>query len=267
MTLVKFHTGEIHLVKSGKISLTCNAASLILLPHEFHFLAVQDNSAISTDLNHSWHRENAMNIINLEDAKVTYEGQTLSAVDLIGKLQTELREGVSQMAAIAETLGNLQTALLNSHTVEVKLTLSKEDYHKFQTLGGGMDDNERIRQAVMNIIHPEKKGSPPISREPEPATPFVESSPAPLSAEPQTVTVKSSEPTAPLTPEPPAAEQARQEQPIAAETPIKKKLLTKCPTCQSLIDLPETTNDQWPVELKCGNCGSKCLVKPGFRKP
>jgi DNA-directed RNA polymerase subunit RPC12/RpoP len=230
------------------------------------FLTAQDNSAISSDLNHSRHRGNAMNIINLEDAKVSYEGQTLSAIDLIGKLQSELREAVSQMAAIAETLGNLQTALLNSHTVEVKLTLSRDDYHKFQTLGG-MDDNERIRQAVMNIIHPEKKGSPPISGEPGPATPFVESSPAPLSAEPQTVMVKSSEPTAPLTPEPPAAEQAQQERPIAVETPIKKKLLTKCPTCQSLIDLPETTNDQWPVELKCGNCGSKCLVKPGFRKP
>jgi hypothetical protein len=207
-----------------------------------------------------------MNIINLEDAKVSYEGQTLPAVDLIGKLQTELREAVSKIAAIAETLGNLQTALLNSHTVEVKLTLSKEDYHKFQTLGG-MDDNERIRQAVMNIIHPEKKENPAISGEPELATPFVESSPAPSSAASQTVTVKSSEPIAPPTPEPPAAEQAQQERPIAAETPIKKKFLTKCPTCQSLIDLPETTNDQWPVELKCGNCGSKCLVKPGFRKP
>jgi DNA-directed RNA polymerase subunit RPC12/RpoP len=206
-----------------------------------------------------------MNIINLEDAKVSYEGQTIPAVDLIGKLQTELRDAVSQMAAIAETLGNLQTALLNCHTVEVKLTLSKEDYHKFQTLGG-MDDNERIRQAVMNIIHPEKKGIPPISGEPGPATPFVESSPAPSSAEPQTVAVKSSESIAPPTPERPAAEQAQQERPIAAETPIKKKLLTKCPTCQSLIDLPETTDDQWPVELKCGNCGSKCLVKPGFRK-
>jgi DNA-directed RNA polymerase subunit RPC12/RpoP len=207
-----------------------------------------------------------MNIINLEDAKVSYEGQTLPAVDLIGKLQSELREAVSQMAAIAETLGNLQTALLNSHTVEVKLTLSKEDYHKFQTLGG-MDDNERIRQAVMNIIHPEKKGPPPLSGEPGPAKPFVESSPAPSSVEPQAVTVKPSESIAPPAPEPPAAEQTRQEQPIAAEAPVKKKLLTKCPTCQSLIDLPETTDDQWPVELKCGNCGSKCLVKPGFRKP
>jgi DNA-directed RNA polymerase subunit RPC12/RpoP len=207
-----------------------------------------------------------MNIINLEDAKVTYEGQSLPAVNLIGTLQTELREAASRMAAIAETLGNLQTALLNSHTVEVKLTLSKEDYHKFKSLGG-MDDNERIRQAVMTVIHTEEKGNSPVSGEHGLATPLTESNPALSSVESQTVAVKPSEHIPPPDPEPPAAERTYQERPIAAETPIKKKLITKCPTCQSLIDLPEASNDQWPVELKCGNCGSKCLVKPSFRKP
>ena len=96
-----------------------------------------------------------MNIINLEDAKVSYEGQTLPAVDLIGKLQTQLREAASRMAAIAETLGDLQTSLLNSHTIEVKLTLSKDDYDKFRSLGG-MDDNERIRKALMDMFHPKE---------------------------------------------------------------------------------------------------------------
>jgi len=48
-----------------------------------------------------------MNMINLEDAKVSYESQTLPAIDLIGKLRTQLREAASRMAAIAETLGDL----------------------------------------------------------------------------------------------------------------------------------------------------------------
>ncbi len=205
-----------------------------------------------------------MNIINLEDAKVSYEGQTLPAINLIGKLQTQLREAASRMAAIAETLGDLQTALLNSHTVEVKLTLSKEDYDKFKSLGG-MDDNERIRKTLMDVIHPKEIQNSSGSDEPRPATPFAASSPAPASVEPQPV--KLSEPIPPPDPEPPAVEQGIQEQPVVAETPIKKKLITKCPTCQSLIDLPEASNDLWPVELKCGNCGSKCLVKPSFRKP
>ena len=207
-----------------------------------------------------------MNIINLEDAKVSYEGQTLPAVNLIGKLQTQLREAASQMAVIAETLGDLQNALLNSHTVEVRLTLSKEDYDKFKSLGG-MDDNERIRKALMDVIHPKEAQNSSGSDEPRPATPFAASSPAPASVESQPVTATSSEPIPPPDPEPSAVEQSIQELPIAAETPIKKKLITKCPTCQSLIDLPEASNDQWPVELKCGNCGSKCLLKPSFRKP
>ena len=132
-----------------------------------------------------------MNSINPEDAKVSYEDQTLPAINLISKLQTQLRDAASRITAIAETLGDLQTALLNSH----------------------------------------------------------------------------SEPIPPSDPEPQAAEQSIQEQPLAAETPIKKKLISKCPSCQSLIDLPEASNDLWPVELKCGNCGSKCFVKPSFRKP
>jgi DNA-directed RNA polymerase subunit RPC12/RpoP len=207
-----------------------------------------------------------MNIINLEDAKVSYEGQTLPAVNLIGKLQTQLREAASRMAAIAETLGDLQTALLNSHTVEVKLTLSKEDYDKFKSLGG-MDDNERIRKTLMDVIHPKEAQNSSGSDEPRPAKPFTASSPEPASVEPQPVTTKSSEPIQPPDAEPPAVEESIQEQMVAVETPIKKKLITKCPTCQSLIDLPEASNDQWPVELKCANCGSKCLVKPSFRKP
>ena len=207
-----------------------------------------------------------MNMINLEDAKVSYESQTLPAIDLIGKLRTQLREAAARMAAIAETLGDLQTALLNSHTVEVKLTLSKEDYDKFRSLGG-MDDNERIRKAVMDVIHPEEVQNSSGSDEPRPETTVTESIPVSPAAEPPSLTTKSSEPIPPPVPEPQAVEQPFEEQPIDAETPIKKKLITKCPTCQSLIDLPEATNDQWPVELKCGNCGSKCLVKPSFRKP
>jgi hypothetical protein len=91
-----------------------------------------------------------MGIINLADVKVSYEGQTLPAINLISKLQTQLRDAASRIAAIAETLGDLQTALLNSHTVEVKLTLSKEDYGRFKSMEG-MDDSERIRKALYDL--------------------------------------------------------------------------------------------------------------------
>jgi len=57
-------------------------------------------------------------------------------------------------------------------------------------------------------------------------------------------------------------ERAFDEKPIATEPSIKKKPTTKCPRCQSLIDLPEASNDQWSLEIQCGTCGAKYLVKP-----
>ncbi|TRZ49492.1 hypothetical protein D4S03_08220 [bacterium] len=207
-----------------------------------------------------------MGIINLADAKVSYEGQTLPAINLISKLQTQLREAASRIAAIAETLGDLQTALLNSHTVEVKLTLSKEDYGKFKSMEG-MDDSERIRKAIMTVIHPEEADISTKAVESSPAVPLVGSSPAPPPVESAPMITKSIEPIHPPVPEPQFVEKTLQEQPIVSEPVIKKKSTTKCPTCHSLIDLPEMLNDQWPVELKCVTCGAKCLLKPSFRKP
>ncbi|MBI5592109.1 MAG: hypothetical protein HY881_16720 [Deltaproteobacteria bacterium] len=190
-----------------------------------------------------------MGIINLADAKVAYEGQMLPAINLISKLQTQLQEAASRIAAIATTLGDLQTALLNSHTVEVKLTLSKEDYGRLRSMGG-MDDNERIRKAVMTVIHPEESGispNPGEIRQAPPADfrPLVTPAPEPV----------------PPSPEPRRMERILQEQLVDEEPAKIKKPTTKCPRCQSPIDLPEASNDPLPVEIKCGNCGAKCLVK------
>lgn len=204
-----------------------------------------------------------MGIINLADAKVSYEGQTLPAINLISKLQTQLREAACRIATIAETLGDLQTALLNSHTVEVKLTLSKEDYGRFKSMEG-MDDSERIRKAIMTVIHPKEADISIKTGESRPSAPFVESGPPPVESAP--AIVKSAEPVHPPSRERQAVEKPFPEQPVTPESAIKKKTTTKCPTCQSLIDLPETLNYEWPVELKCGTCGAKCLMKPSFRK-
>lgn len=183
-----------------------------------------------------------MSIINLADAKVSYEGQKIPAIDLISKLQVQLQEASSRMAAIATTLGHLQTALLNSHTVEVKLTLTKEDYNRFRALGG-VDDSDRIRTAVMNVIRSEEADA------------------SSASVQSQSVVAEGIEPVLSTNPEPQDIVGGLQEQPIDSEMIAKKKQSTKCPRCQSQIDLPELSNDQWPVEVKCGNCGAKCLIK------
>ena len=191
-----------------------------------------------------------MGIINLADAKVAYEGQMLPAINLISKLQTQLQEAASRMAAIATTLGDLQTALLNSHTVEVKLTLSKEDYGRFRSMGG-MDDSERIRKAVMTVIHPEESGISPHTGEFRPT------------AHPdfRPVVTQSPESVLPSNPELQQVERIIQEQIAAEELANIKKSITRCPKCQSPIELHESSHDLLPVEIKCGKCGAKCLVK------
>ena len=200
-----------------------------------------------------------MSIINLADAKVLYEGQTLPAINLISKLQVQLQEAASHMAAIASALGELQTALLNSHTVEVKLTLSKEDLGRFRSLGGG-DDNERIRKAIMTVIHSEARDT---------------ASSEALNIQPQLASAESAATTPPIEsqaviPEMPhpvleAIPEIRQQPDMVSESKhesmSRRKNTTKCPRCQSLIELPEVTNDQWSVEVKCSACGAKCLVK------
>jgi len=210
-----------------------------------------------------------MGLINLADAKVSYEGQTLPVINLISRLQTQLREAACRIAAISETLGDLQTALLNSHTVEVKLTLTKDDYARFRSMEGS-DDSERVRKALMSIIYPDEN-RPSLSvktGESGPVAPGVQSDPPPAPAAPvesAPVTEKPAEPVRPPAPELQSVVTASPEQPPAAESAARRRS-TKCPTCQSTILLPETLNDEWPVELKCGNCGSKCLMKPTFRK-
>jgi hypothetical protein len=118
------------------------------------------------------------------------------------------------------------------------------------------------------VIHSEEAGIPKGAGELKPAVPLVEPSlsiaPPPIESIP--IITKPAEPIHYPVPEPQPVEKTLRVQSIASEPAIKKKSTTKCPTCQSLIDLPETLNEEWPVELKCGNCGAKCLMKPSFRK-
>lgn len=191
-----------------------------------------------------------MSTINLADAKVSYEGQSLPATHLLGKLQTQLQEVACRLATISSTLGDLQAALLNSETIEVKLTLSREDAGRLRSLEG-VDDGERIRRAVMSLIRPEGAEPARAADESRPAAAAGDSRPA----APQGYEIR------PLVTT--AGEQAprHQSQPIAGDAPTPKRLTTTCPTCQSPMDIPEMLNNQSSMEVRCENCGAKSLVK------
>jgi DNA-directed RNA polymerase subunit RPC12/RpoP len=201
-----------------------------------------------------------MSTINLTDAKVSYEGQNLPVINLISKLQTQLQEAACRIAAIASTLGDLQAALLNSNTVEVKLTLSKEDFGRFRSLAG-VDDSERIRKAVMTLIHPEDAELHLNPVEFRPVVKPDESKPVEPPVNLGPVVTKSAEPILPDDPGSQPVERTFPDRPNAVEPSLKKSSTTKCPRCQSMIELPEVSNDQWSVEIKCEQCGAKYLVK------
>jgi DNA-directed RNA polymerase subunit RPC12/RpoP len=196
-----------------------------------------------------------MGTINLDEAKVPYDGQDLPAVELIGKLQAQLQEAASRMAGIASTLADIQAALLNANMIEVKLTLSKEDYDRFKSLGG-TDDGERIRKAVMNMIRCD--GSEPA---PGPAE-FRQAVSTPGAADPIAPPAQ-----AVMEPELPHSQERRPAAGIfpaeSAESapPVEQPSTTRCPRCQSPIELPESSDGSWSVEIKCENCGVKYLVK------
>lgn len=202
-----------------------------------------------------------MGTINPEDAKVPYEGQNLPAIHLISRLQTQLQETASRLAAISSTLGDIQAALLNSNTVEAKLTLSREEYERFKALGG-MDDSERIRKAVMSLIHPEESDFPPSPGDSRTAAIPDRPGPCALPDESRMEFIQAAKPGRPHDLEPlPQGRTFPDEQAAAPEPPPEPQSTTKCPRCQSLIMLPEASGDRWSVEIKCENCGVKYLVK------
>ena len=92
-----------------------------------------------------------MSEINLDDAKIKYEGEWFSAEDLATKIQEKMQSGEMKFAGIAAALEELNRALENSYTLEIKLVITKDDYEKLKELGGD-EDREAVRKAIMAAI-------------------------------------------------------------------------------------------------------------------
>lgn len=92
-----------------------------------------------------------MSDINLEDAKINYESQWLSAEDLTGMIQEKMQSGDMKIAGLAAALEELNTAMENSHILKTRVVLSGEDYEKLKTVGGE-DDRESVRKAIYAFI-------------------------------------------------------------------------------------------------------------------
>jgi hypothetical protein len=98
-----------------------------------------------------------MDNINLDDGKIHFGGEWLSVEDLTKKIQDKMQAGDMKFADMAGALETLNKKLEDSHPLEVKLVLTKDDYSRLKDLGEA-DDRECIRRAIMAFIGAENAG-------------------------------------------------------------------------------------------------------------
>ena len=96
-----------------------------------------------------------MSEINLEDARINFEGEWLSAEDLANRIQEKMKAGDMKLTNIAAALEELNNALENSHRLEVAVVISKQEYEQLKKIGGE-NDCECIRKAIKAYIGGEK---------------------------------------------------------------------------------------------------------------
>lgn len=92
-----------------------------------------------------------MKNLNLDDGKIRLAGKWYTADDLTRAIQSKIQAGDMKFAELAAALERLNVALENSHRLEVRLVISKEEYAELKKLGG-MDDRECVRKAIMSFI-------------------------------------------------------------------------------------------------------------------
>lgn len=189
-----------------------------------------------------------MNTFNLDEATVSYEGQKVPVKALIKKLQEQLRDAANRLNSIAFVLNELYASIENSRFIELRLSLSQGEYEKFQALTGETD-REKLRKALQLL---------PLTDTSEPTSVDSESpdkqhpSPIPPISEKILYTAEKSTGSSTIT-----------QTTGSDSTPGSglKRNTIRCPRCKNLMDIPEISTDQWPIEAKCGHCGAKCLIK------
>ena len=96
-----------------------------------------------------------MSEINLQDGKIKIDDEWFSAEDLAGMIQEKMQIGDMKISNLAAALEELNKALIDTHTLELRLVLSKKEYDKLKSLGEG-DDHKCVQQAIMAFIGADK---------------------------------------------------------------------------------------------------------------
>ncbi len=92
-----------------------------------------------------------MSEINLDDGKIKFENEWYAADELAGIIQEKMKTGDMKFAEIATALEELNKTLENSHAMEIRLVITKDEYQKLKEFGGD-DDRDAVRKAIMAAI-------------------------------------------------------------------------------------------------------------------
>ncbi len=93
-----------------------------------------------------------MSKIRLEDGTIEYDGQWYTSGALSKIIQDRMATGDMKIADLAVALESLNRALENTYILEETLVITKDDYSKLIQAGGGMDEKDCVRQAIMEYI-------------------------------------------------------------------------------------------------------------------
>lgn len=92
-----------------------------------------------------------MKDIRLDDGTINVDGEWLTAADLTARIQEKIRTGDMKFKKLAAALEDLNIALENSHPLQVRLVITRDDYEKLKRFGGP-DDRESMRKSILAFI-------------------------------------------------------------------------------------------------------------------
>lgn len=92
-----------------------------------------------------------MSDIRLDDGTINVDGEWLTVDDLTRRIQEKMETGDLKLTELAAALEELNQTIQNSHTLEVSLVITGDQYGQLKALGGE-DDRECVRQAIMAFI-------------------------------------------------------------------------------------------------------------------
>ncbi len=100
-----------------------------------------------------------MSEIRLDDGTINYNGEWLTVDDLTKRIKEKMDAGDMKFADLATILEELKKVIEDSHKLEIKIAIYKEDYEKLKALGGE-DDRECVRKAIMAYTRKDIEGTP-----------------------------------------------------------------------------------------------------------